>query len=169
MEKKYLVDYTVTLNCSEIVFAEDEREAAKMAGEKQMKRADFITGGVKVNSVKEFEVNEARTLNKIVLVYPASTAFTLIQNLGAGEPTVNGDRTSGYINIATEMGRKKYVKATLIEEKNGLPPEDQGYALHIINDIDGTDGVIVRTDRLDEDDLEALLGKILEDLEEGRI
>ena len=106
---------------------------------------------------------------KITLIYPESGAVSLIHNLGAGEPTANGDRTSEYINIATVMGRTKFVKAALIEETTNLPPEEQGYALHIINDVDGTDCRLMRTIGLDTDELVKLLKEILDAMQEGRM
>ena len=106
---------------------------------------------------------------KIALIYPESGAVSLIHNLGAGEPTANGDRTSEYINIATVMGRTKFVKAALIEETTNLPPEEQGYALHIINDVDGTDCRLMRTIGLDTDELAKLLKEILDAMQEGRM
>lgn len=65
------------------------------------------------------------------------------------------------------MGRT--VKAALIEEKSGLPKSEQAYALHIINDVDESDCRIFETNHLDEEELESLLGTILDALEDGRL
>jgi len=105
---------------------------------------------------------------KIVLIYP-SEAVGLIADLGNGEPTDNGDRTSRYISVAKGYGEKmgKTVKVALIEEKALLPQKEWGYALHIINDVDMTNCRLIRTIGLSEDELIQLLGTILEELEKG--
>lgn len=105
---------------------------------------------------------------KIVLIYP-SEAVGLIADLGRGEPTEVGDRTSRYIDIAKGRDGKQgcTVKMALIEDKAGLPESKQGYRIHLINDVDMTNCRMFFTDRLDENELEALLGKILRALEEG--
>lgn len=105
---------------------------------------------------------------KIVLI-SGCTAATLIADLPYGEPTESGDRTSRYIDIATIMGRKKFVKASLIEEKAGLPEEEWGYRLHVLNDVDETDGFFLTTDHLDEEELFDLLEDLSYNLEHGRL
>lgn len=107
---------------------------------------------------------------KIVLIYP-SEAVGLIADLGNGEPTNNGDRTSRYIDIAKGYGEKmgKTVKAALIEEKNFLRAEECGYALHIINDVDMTNCQLFRTIGLSGHELIQLLGTILDALEKGEL
>lgn len=107
---------------------------------------------------------------KIVLIYP-SEAVGLIADLGNGEPTSNGDRTSRYIDIAKGYGDKmgKTVKAALIEEKTLLSPEEWGYALHIINDVDMTNCRLLRTIGLSEYELIQLLRMALDALERGEM
>lgn len=107
---------------------------------------------------------------KIVLIYP-SEAVGLIADLGNGEPTGNGDRTSRYIDIAKGCGEKmgKTVKVALIEEKALLPQKKWGYALHVINDVDMTNCRLFRTIGLSEDELIQLLSTILEALEKGEL
>lgn len=104
----------------------------------------------------------------IVLIYP-SEAMGLIADLGRGEPTEQGDRTSRYIDIAKWYGEKitKTVKIALVEEKAGLPCSEWGYALHIINDVDMANCEMCRTEHLSAGELEALLGRILNALEHG--
>lgn len=106
---------------------------------------------------------------KFPLISPEDGAKMLVRMLGKGESTIIGDRTSGYVAIATDRTGKGFVKASLIEEAKDLYPEDAGYALHILDDIDGTDGRLVRTARLDTDELADLLKEVLEALQEGRM
>ena len=108
-------------------------------------------------------------VKKLPLINPDAAAVSLVHLLGGGEPTVNGDRTTEYIDIATVMGRKAFVKAALIEEANGLPDNEKGYALHIINDIDKTNCRLMRTCELDIDELAILLKEIVTAMEEGRM
>ena len=110
-----------------------------------------------------------RYRKKHPLICPDSGAAVLIKMIGEGEPTINGDRTSGYVNIATVYGTNKFVRASLIEEAKDLHPEDCGYALHILNEIDETDGAFVRTSKLDEKELVELLKEVLKALQEGRM
>lgn len=105
---------------------------------------------------------------KIVLI-SNSTAFTLITDLPYGVPTDTGDRTSRYIDIATVMGRKSFVKAALIEEKASLPESEWGYRLHVLNDVDGTDGFFLTTDHLSEEELADLLDDLAYNLCLGRM
>lgn len=124
---------------------------------------------------EEWRIENGRTESPLVfkkkypLVVPNDCAEMLVGMLGKGEQTVNGDRTSGYVNIATDRNEERFVKASLIEEAKDLFPEDAGYALHILNDIDETDGRLVRTARLDTDELADLLKEVLEALQEGRM
>lgn len=107
---------------------------------------------------------------KIVLVYP-TIATALIADLGYGEPTENGDRTSRYFDIAKGYSEKlgQTVKVSLIEEKVLLPHNEWGYALHIINDVDMTNCRLFRTASLEYDELEALVATILGALEKGEL
>lgn len=104
---------------------------------------------------------------KIALI-SESTVFTLITDLPYGEDTDTGNRMSRYFDIATVMGRKSFVKAALIEDKNGLSPEGRGYRLHILNDVDKLDGYFLETDHLDETELSKLLADLAYDLSHGR-
>ena len=109
------------------------------------------------------------TLREKIVLISGSTAVTLIADLPYGEPTADGDRTSRYIDIATIMGRKHFVKAALIEEKSGIPESEWGYRLHVLNDVDGTDGFFLTTEHLDEEELADLLDHISYNLEHGRM
>lgn len=108
-------------------------------------------------------------LQKKIVLISGSTAATLIADLPYGVPTHNGDRTSRYIDIATVMGRKSFVKAALIEEKTGLPEDEWGYSLHVLNDVDGTDGFLLTTEHLDEEELAELLDDLAYNLYHGRM
>lgn len=105
---------------------------------------------------------------KIVLISQSMT-FTLITDLPYGEPTANGDRKSRYFDIATVMGRKNFVKAALIEDKTSIPENEWGYRLHVLNDIDGTDGFYLETEHLSEEELSKLLDDLAYDLAHGRL
>lgn len=103
---------------------------------------------------------------KVAASTPAALAKTLIADLGNGEETWNGDRTSTYFIIARGIGQYEHSKvySSLIEEKVGLPTKDWSYSLHIINNIDGTNCEFKHTDSLDEQELVSLLGKVLTDI-----
>lgn len=107
---------------------------------------------------------------KIVLVYP-SVAMALIADLGNGEPTANGDRTSRYFDIAKGYEEKlgKTVKVALVEEKTLLPEKEGGYALHLINDVDMSNCCLFRTASLEYAELEVLIATILGALERGEL
>jgi len=119
--------------------------------------------------LSENKQNPIELRKKIVFDSPAILTATLVFSLRNGPVNDNGDRTSGYFNIATAYGKKGFVKANLTEEAFDLPEFDRGYAVHIINDIDGTDCKTFRTESLDENELEKLFEKILNDLQEGRL
>ena len=106
---------------------------------------------------------------KMLMICPEQAVDRLLETLGDGEPTINGDRISRYLDIATVYGDDRFVRVALIEEAKDLHPEDQGYALHILNDIDGTDGRLVSTESLDEDQLLELMKEVMEALQEGRM
>lgn len=105
---------------------------------------------------------------KIVLI-SSSAAATLIADLPYGEPTDAGDRTSRYVDIATSMGRESFVKAALIEEKTGISKDKWGYSLHVLNDVDGTDGFFLTTEHLSEEELAELLDDLAYNLCLGRL
>lgn len=117
-----------------------------------------------------YDEDKASLEKKIVLVTPTE-AYGMLSDLGNGKPTQNGDRTSRYIGIAKGYGEKMglTVKAAVIELKNGLPEAEWGYGLHIINDVDTTDCQLLETERLEAEELEALLETVLNDLEGGRM
>ena len=97
-----------------------------------------------------------------------SLVFTLTTDLPYGEPTDLGDRASRYFDVATVMGRKSFVRASLIEDKVGLPRQYQQYRLHILNDIDEVDGYFIDVGSLEETALSAALEELSYDFEHGR-
>ena len=103
---------------------------------------------------------------KVAANIPTALAKALIADLGNGEETWNGDRTSTYTIIASGIGQYENAKvyASLIEEKAGLPPKDWGYSLHIINNIDDTDCELKSVDSLDGQKLASLLEEVLSDI-----
>ena len=112
---------------------------------------------------------DAKYSRKTILVTPAF-AYEMIADLGkSGCVSQNGDRMSRYFPIA--MGRRESqgerVTAALIEEADGIPKEEAGYSIHVINDVDGGDCQVFTTEHLDEGELALLLMEILDKLADG--
>ena len=105
--------------------------------------------------------------DKITLV-AGYIAPSMVVDLQYGQPTENGDRKSQYYDFATVMGRKSFVRVALIEDKVGLPESEQGYRLHVLNDIDEREGYFLLTDSLDEAELVELIDDLVFDLACGR-
>ncbi len=103
----------------------------------------------------------------IVLVTPTQ-AVSMIADLGNGQATENGDRSSQYFTIAKgypHTGRT--VSAALIENKHGLAADGGYYTLHIVDDVSGKPCELHHTDDLSEVSLVSLLKEILDGLENG--
>lgn len=95
---------------------------------------------------------------------PSSLAKKLIKHLGE-DMTDNGDRATNYIPVAVsrnENGIECHLYVALIEEKTDIPEDEQGWGLHVINDITGEDCEWYPTASLSEDSLISLLAKVLE-------
>lgn len=103
---------------------------------------------------------------KIVQIY-ASEVMGMIADLGNGETTANGDRTSRYITIAKGVGEKTGLKvnAALVENKANLAEDCWFYELHVINDVDMEDCQSFYTKSLDSGELEEMMGDILKKLD----
>lgn len=96
-------------------------------------------------------------------------AGVMIADLQYGGRTDVGDRKSQYFDFATIPGRTSFVKVALIEDKSGLAHSYWGYLLHVLNDVDETDGFFLRTDRLETDELAKLLDDLAYDVAHGRL
>lgn len=103
---------------------------------------------------------------KVAESTPTALAKVLIADLGNGGTTCGGDRYSRYFVAARGIGQYENAKVcvSLIEEKPGENPDDWGYALHIINDVDDMDCELQHTDSLDEQELVSLLEEVLSDI-----
>ena len=108
---------------------------------------------------------------KILLVTPAFVNEMIADLEKSDLKTENGDRMSRYFPVA--MGsygkEEKRVEACLIEETAGIPDDKQGYAFHIINDVDGTDCRYIQTGHLAAWEAEAVMEHILKRLAEGQM
>lgn len=104
----------------------------------------------------------------IALVGPRF-ARTLIEDLGSGEPTPNGERTSAYHEVASGRGTTagRTCKMALIERTVGYEQDKDYYELHVINDIDMSGCKLLYTEHLSETELYALLKTTLDRLERG--
>ena len=96
-------------------------------------------------------------------------ARTLIEDLGSGEPTPNGERTSEYHEVASGRGATtgRTCKMALIERTVGYEQDKDYYELHVINDIDMSGCKLLYTEHLSENELYALLKTTLDKLERG--
>ena len=65
----------------------------------------------------------------------------LLHGLGA-TTTVNGDRCSDYQVLAKDESAGTDVSVSLTEERAGLPQNEWGYSLHVVDDITPSDCAI---------------------------
>ena len=87
-------------------------------------------------------------------------ADRLLRDLGY-EVDGNGDRVSGYFSLA-ETAENPDICAVvcLTEEIQGLTPEDQGYRIHLVDDISDSFCQVYHTDEMARDSLVKLLEEI---------
>lgn len=108
---------------------------------------------------------------KILLVTPAFVYEMMSDIKWENLKTNNGDRRSKYFPVA--MGRcekaGKRVEMCLIEEAAGIPESEQGYAFHIINDVDGSNCLLIQTESLDASEALKTMEEILKKLANGRL
>lgn len=164
------MDEFMCKTCGEMVFADDEDlwSHIQMCHPELFKKVRDLETPFMLEIC--YEEKKVSLEKKIVLITPTE-AYGMISDLGNGEPTQNGDRTSQYIDIAKGYGEKMglTVKAALVELKSGLPEAEWSYGLHIINDVDMTGCQMLETERLEAEELEGLLQTVLNDLEKGRM
>lgn len=103
---------------------------------------------------------------KITLVTPKKLAGILLDDLDCGRYTHNGDRVSNYFVLGKAISgdTAATVSVCLIEEKANLPQNEQGYTIHVVNDIDGADCYQESTNTLDEQELVTLLTETMKAL-----
>ena len=89
-------------------------------------------------------------------------ARTLIEDLGSGTPTDNGERTTKYDVIMVGRGTNdgRFVQVSLVEH-------DDYYDLHVIDDVNMSPCKLIPTKTKSEDELYDLLKKLLSTLERG--
>lgn len=88
----------------------------------------------------------------------------MIDDLGNGEPTENGERTSSYFDFA--KSDNGYCKVCLIERKTR---EDGYYELHIVNDIRMSDCKLFATNGKSKAELSRLVFNVLQMIKEMQI
>lgn len=87
-------------------------------------------------------------------------ADRLLRDLGYG---VNGncDRESGYFSLVEQAENPDICAVVcLTEEIQGLPPEDHGYWVHLVDDISDSFCHVYHTDEMTRDSLVQLLEKL---------
>ena len=110
--------------------------------------------------------NPAR--NKYIVLITPTQAVSMIADLGNGQTTENGDRSSRYFSIAKGYPHiDRTVSVALIENTHGLAADSGYYTLHMIDDVSGEQCELYHTDDLSEDSLVNLLKEILDTLEKG--
>lgn len=110
--------------------------------------------------------NPAR--NKYIVLITPTQAVSMIADLGNGQTTENGDRSSRYFSIAKGYPHiDRTVSVALIENTHGLAADSGYYTLHMIDDVSGEQCKLYHTDDLSEDSLVNLLKEILDTLEKG--
>lgn len=117
------------------------------------------------------EVEPWHLEQKTLLVTPAFVHEMIADIERANLKTENGDRMSRYFPVA--MGQDKHesrrVEMCLIEETAGIPEDEQGYAFHVINDVDETDCKYIQTGHLKTEEAEVVMESILKRLAEGQM
>ena len=100
-------------------------------------------------------------LGPVALVGPRF-ARTLIEDLGSGTPTENGEKTTKYDVIMVGRGANdgRFVQVSLVER-------DDYYDLHVIDDVNMSPCKLLSTKTKSEDELYDLLKKLLSTLERG--
>lgn len=96
-----------------------------------------------------------------IMLANSNIAVSLIEDLGNGEPTQLGERTSTYFMLAKSretLSEPRYCRAALIEREHV-------YELHVINDIDMSNCCIYECDR-DDTHLRHLLAWLLKKIKE---
>lgn len=136
----------------EIVYTADRSEAALVTALTELVQALPITE-------KEKDVS-------VYLDMPIyALAQKLVESLGKGEPTENGDRSSDYFTMAKSVAdATKQVMVSIVENKAGLVPAGQYYSIHVVNDVTEENCKIVDTDKLSIGSLVETLMFIISDM-----
>lgn len=115
-----------------------------------------------------FRTEEVEPKEEYVVQCHPTLALCMIDDLGNGPTTENGDRSSQYFDIA--RGRvyvDRTVSVALIENIKGLPEGKGYYTLHLVDDVKDAPCELYHTADLGEESLVSLLEEILNDLERG--
>ncbi len=99
------------------------------------------------------------------VIAPAELADAMLGDLGNGPASINGDRSSGYFQIAKETDGDGEVTAALIENKAFLKPEEQFYSIHLIDDITMADCELICTDDLDNQHLVSAIERMYDSVQ----
>ncbi len=107
--------------------------------------------------------------NRPVMLANANICVAMIEDLGEGEPTHLGERTSRYFHLARSRDGQpdRFCSAALIERtvlETGH--EQEYYELHVINDIDMTSSRTYMTTYKSRLELSELVQSILKKIEE---
>ena len=95
----------------------------------------------------------------LLLNDPEMIARQLIEDLDNGRH--NGyDRISNYFVLAEEVRFSNALSVSIIEERDGLPPEEYYYSVHVIDDLTNTDAELLSTDYQTLESLTELLRSV---------
>lgn len=131
-----------------------------------MERAeDFDRKGESPMSYERFETR-AHLSAPLVLAYP-SIVNVMIADLGNGEKTDAGDRTSSFFQIAKKkVGDSwKYLNVQLIERIVAGRIDKDYYELYVVDDMNGKDCHSFETKHLSENELFTLMSELMERIE----
>lgn len=164
----------ITLKYAYIADEDDTEDRARYINyvmEWAQERAEDFDKNDSPMSYKEWLRNEKGCRRMFVTSDSKTLASEMIADLGSGEPTERGDRTSRYFEMARDQKDKdRTVKVALIEQVHGLDCDMRGYAIHVIDDVEMKNCEIFHTEHLDRFELEKLLDRVYDDLrKEARI
>lgn len=117
----------------------------------------------KMNSPLSFE----KWKHRPEILVNSNIINAILDDLGNGEPTENGERTSSYFDFA--KADNGYCKACLIERTVDEPNRDGYYELHIINDIRMSDCKLFATKGKSKSELSRLIFNVLQMIKEMQI
>lgn len=164
----------ISLNYAYIADEDDPEERARYINyvmEWAQERAEDFERSDSPMIYKEWLKNEKGCRRMFATCNSKTLAAEMIGDLGNGEPTERGDRTSRYFEMARDQKDKDLtVKVALIEQVHGLDCDMRGYTIHVIDDVEMRNCEIFHTEHLDRFELEKLLDRVYDDLQkEARI
>lgn len=157
----------ITLNYAYIADEDDTEERAKYINyimEWAQERAEDFERTDSPLTYEAWQRADKGLELMFVVNAPKTLAVDLIRDLGNGEPTERGDRTSRYFQMARDQKNPdRAVKVALIEQVHGLDYDMRGYAIHVIDDVEMRNCEIFHTEHLDRFELEKLLDRVYDD------